>query len=151
MDVTIEAIQAEVDRYVARLDLRRARRRPHVADHVNRDAGYPFFAIEGDLLVYTAFERGNPTMRRETRDPDELVFWVVSDVARQLAIDHEVRHRRQHEDSRRQWFADWEARVTALRPDWGRRVHDHVAAILLAAPYRDRPRPARRRWFRRGS
>lgn len=137
MSITVAAIQAEIDAYVARLDMRRARRAPYVASEVDRDAGYPFFRVEGDLLVYAARERGRETMRQETSDPDELVFWVISDVARELAIDREARRRRRGRDGRRQWFADWEARMRRLRPDWGDRVHAHVEDVLRRSPYRD--------------
>lgn len=78
-------------------------------------------------------------MRHESRSVDDLLFWVTSDIARQLAQADELAHRRPDEDSRRQWFARWVELMAGLRPDWGERVAAYVEGVLRSAPYDDGP------------
>lgn len=129
-----EDVRQRVAAAVARLPRSRA---AYVADTDDRDAGYPFFRVEDGRHLYLARERGRETLRRETDDPDTLAMWVVQDAARQLAIDHEARHRRRGEDSRRQWFARWVALMTRVDPAWGRATQAHVDEVLASHPFRD--------------
>lgn len=110
-----------------------------IPDGVNRDAGYPFVRIEGDVFLYLAYERGRETVRMETRDLDELLWFVFHNVTRQLAMTRVVAGLRdRRKDSRRRWFPRWVALMTELRPEWGLRTQSHIDDVLAQSPYHDR-------------
>jgi len=111
----------------------------HLPDFENRDAGYPFVRIEGDVFVYLAHERGRETFRRESTDLDDLLWFVFHDVTREMARARGfARLRAPGKDSRRSWFPRWVDLMTGLRPEWGARTQAHVDAVLAQSPYRDR-------------
>jgi hypothetical protein len=128
-----DEVQALIDGYAARLG-----RASYVPTQENRDGGYAFWRREGTTYVYAARERGRETFRQETEDVDELVYWVVHDVAGGIAMDWALRHRRKGQDSRRRWFPRWIALMAGLRPDWGARTAAYVDAVLERSPYLDR-------------
>lgn len=64
--------------------------------------GTPHVEYEGWTLFYVVTECGQEYERRETSDPDELLYWLVREAASAAASDWELRHRREGEDSRRQ-------------------------------------------------
>ena len=102
----------------------------------NRDGGYPFIRIEGDRLVYLAHERGRETMRQETSDLDELLWFVFHDVTREVASRRPgkwwIRAKR---DPRRRWFPRWIELMTELDPAWGERTRAYVDGVLARNPY----------------
>jgi hypothetical protein len=133
-------VQAAIDEHAARLGVRRAGFTPYVPDDENRDAGYPFWRLEGHTLVYAAHERGRELFRLETTSLDELLYWVCKDLTRELASSFEARNRIPGEDFRRQFFAHWIGLLGGLRPEWGERLGRYVADVLLRSPYSDEGR-----------
>jgi hypothetical protein len=99
--------------------------------------GSPHVEHEGDELIYVVTERGARFEERRTRDPDELLFWLVSDLTRQMALDFELAHRVESEDSRRQWFAKHLELLTAVKPEWASRKKREYDELLVEHPYDD--------------
>lgn len=99
--------------------------------------GSPHVEYEGRTLFYVRTERGSENERRATDDPDELLYWLVRDAASAAASDWELRHRREGEDSRRQWFqleVELLAKVSNL---WAGRARERHQEILREHPFRD--------------
>lgn len=131
--VTRERIEEEIAAVAGRLSGLRAGDLPTFE---NRDGGYPFLRIEGDRLVYLAYERGKETFRRETTDLDELLWFVFHDITRTLAMQGRGGRRGVfRSDSRRRWFPRWIKLMTDLDPAWGARTRAHVESVLAQNPY----------------
>lgn len=136
MTPTVEEIRAALAPCLERLRAAAGALPRIVADTTNMDAGYPFWGVEGDVLFFTAHERGAPTFRDETTVLDELLYWICRDAVRQLAGEAAVRSSRR-KDQRRARFAREEELLHAIDPEWGDRCRAEHAAILERYPYRD--------------
>nr|WP_246416449.1 Imm63 family immunity protein [Nocardioides luti] len=105
----------------------------------NRDGGHDFYRFADGFYRWSAHERGVPVFERSTRSQDRFVGWIAISLVRDCATAHELAHRVEGEDSRRQWFGLWEEWARALDPQWGDEVAARVAGILRTAPFVDRP------------
>ena len=99
--------------------------------------GHPHIEYEGTQLVYVVTERGDRFRERRTSDPDELLYWLVSDFTREMASDHERINRIEVEDSRRQLFAKHLALLDSINPEWAKRKRAEYDKVLLRNPYQD--------------
>ncbi|UOE44928.1 Imm63 family immunity protein [Agromyces larvae] len=137
----LPAVLAELDGWYDRLERLTGESIQWKVDDVNRDAAYPFIEVDDGVHRYLAFERGRECLRRETTDLDELVFWVMDSHVHQIAWNAVPRTRRRPPgftgDTRRLWFPEWEALMTALSPAWGERTRRRIDEILSRSPYHD--------------
>ena len=99
--------------------------------------GGPHAEYAGGVFAYVVTERGQELERRETLDPEELLYWLVSDVAGAAARRYELNHRRPGVDSRRLWFQKHVELLSGLRPEWGRRQQAEYDAVLRRHPFED--------------
>ena len=102
--------------------------------------GHPHIEYEGATLVYVVTDRGRRFRERRTTDPEELLYWLVSDLTWTLASDYERTHRIKTEDFRRQLFAKDAELLDSVNPEWGRLKRAEYDNILLRQPYQD-PKP----------
>jgi hypothetical protein len=91
----------------------------------------------GRTFAYVVTERGIECERRETNDPEELLYWLVSDAAREAARQYELRNRVPGRDSRRLLFTKHVEFLQSFRADWGSRKRAQYDAVLELRPYRD--------------
>ncbi|HYW10477.1 MAG TPA: Imm63 family immunity protein [Longimicrobium sp.] len=110
--------------------------------------GAPHVEVVSGRYEYVVTERGKELQRRTAEDEDELLYWLISDVTRGVAIRLGSRIRFRNQDSRRQWFAKDVALLSKLRPEWGDRKRAEYAQILSTHPFRDRKAENKRGWFR---
>ena len=75
----------------------------HFATTPHHD-GSPHVERNSDAYCYVVTERGREFERRRTPDPDELLYWLVSDLTWAMACEYELRHRIADEDCRRLLF-----------------------------------------------
>ena len=115
-------------------------RRASLPDDVAKDdLAIPFYRIQPDgSYSYEAWERGGLLFRRETRDIDELLYWIADSVVNELAVQAALDDPRyvSTRDSRTLWFPLWSKWMSALHPDWGRAVDEQIAEILSRHPFR---------------
>lgn len=86
---------------------------------------------------YVVTERGSELERKVTWDPDELLYWLVSDIGFGLAGKFELEHRVPDRDSRRLMFAKQIELLGAVNAAWADRKRREIAAILEMNPYND--------------
>jgi hypothetical protein len=98
------------------------------SSHVGVDA-------DGFHLVIT--ERGRELGRRTTRDEDELLYWLVADVAWARASAYELEHRRPGVSFRRMLFAKTVEYLERVDTDWAAAKRAEFAAVLEQYPYDD--------------
>ena len=67
------------------------------------DGARPFVQLDW-AYQYVVEERGQELGRKTTTDLDELLYWILDDIADAMSWDYELRHRREREDSRIQAF-----------------------------------------------
>jgi Immunity protein 63 len=72
-----------------------------------------------------------------TEDPEELLYWLVSDLAWDMASEHELAHRRAGEDSRRQLFDKHVELLALANATWSRRKRAEYDELLLSHPFSD--------------
>jgi hypothetical protein len=132
--VTIEALRARFDALVQPFDVHPAYKR--FATAPTQDGG-PHVERRGDVYAYVVTERGSECERRETSDPDELLYWLVSDTTGQAARQFELTRRVAGRDSRRLWFAKHIELLENIRADWGSRKRDEYERVLKEHPYND--------------
>jgi hypothetical protein len=109
--------------------------------------GAPHVELIDGRYDYVVTERGRELQRRTAEDEDELLYWLMSDVTRGIAIQFESRNRIRNQDSRRRWFARDVELLGKLRPEWGDRKRAEYAQVLSTHPFRDKGEK-KRGWFR---
>ena len=96
--------------------------------------GSPHVEYEGPELHYVVTERGQEFERRKTRDPDEMLYWFISDLTWSMASDWELAHRVKGEDFRRQLFRKDIELLSTINEDWASRKRTKYEK-LLGEPY----------------
>jgi hypothetical protein len=91
----------------------------------------------GPMYAFVVTERGQEYERRETDNPDDVLYWLVSDVTREAAQQYELRHRAPGRDVRRLLFAKHVEILEGIRADWASRKRAEYEAILAVHPFRD--------------
>ncbi|MFX0537842.1 Imm63 family immunity protein [Ornithinimicrobium sp. Y1847] len=99
--------------------------------------GEVYFGEEDGVLFLRHHERGQRVLDERFATVGELVEHVVALQARWAAQRYESEHRREGEDSRRQWFTLLARWLDALDPAWGRAERERQAAILEVNPFVD--------------
>ena len=99
--------------------------------------GGPHVEHYGGIYAYVVTERGNEYERRETNDPDELLYWLVSDTTREAAQLFELANRVAGRDFRRLLFAKHVELLENIRAEWGSRKREEYDTILKKHPYND--------------
>jgi hypothetical protein len=132
---SLETIRRRFHRLTQELDAHPAYKR---FSTVPTNDGGPHAELNAGVLAYVVTERGKELERRETDNPDELLYWLVSDVAGDAARRYELNHRKSGVDSRRLWFEKHVELLSALNPAWGHRKQTEYDEVLKRNPYRDR-------------
>src|SRR5271170_4076672 len=96
--------------------------------------GSPHVETRPDGYDYVVIERGSEHTRRTTRDPDELVYWLVADVVCDLASRFEVANRKPDEDFRRQLFCTELELRSRIDESWAARRKAEIDRILREHP-----------------
>ena len=131
---TLDAIRDAFVRLTAGLD---AHPSSKAFDTSPTDNGKAHAEQRGSTFAYVVTERGRELERRETGDPDELLYWLVADVARDAAQRYELKHRRPGVDSRRLFFQRHLELMSQLRPAWGERTRQEYERVLERHPFSD--------------
>lgn len=94
--------------------------------------------IFSDTAYHLVFiEKRSERRRNTTRDLDELLYWIFSEVTFGMAEDYEMRHRRPNEDFRRQLFEVQLNLLGRLSPAWQAKESRKIKEALENAPYFD--------------
>ena len=102
-----------------------------------RHDGGPHVERDGDAYYYVVSERGHELERRVTGDPEELLYWLVSDLASAMASEYELAHRRVGEDSRRQLFDKHVELLALANGSWSQRKRAEYDELLRSYPFSD--------------
>jgi len=92
--------------------------------------GGPHIEYEGSELHYVITERGSEFERRKTKDPNEVLFWLVSDLTWAMASDWELANRIEGEDSRIQLFRKDVDLMSLINEDWANRKKVEYEKLL---------------------
>jgi hypothetical protein len=99
--------------------------------------GGPYIERQGEDYAYVVWERGSELRRRVTRDPDEILYWLVSDLTWDMASEYELSNRREHVDSRRLLFEKHLELLALANPSWSAAKRLEYDAVLREHPFRD--------------
>ncbi len=91
-----------------------------------------------EIYRYVITERGSELERRTTKSQDEILYWLASDMAFDLAGKFELQNRVVGQDPRRLMFAKEVELLSSIHPEWGERKTREYAATLSEYPYVDR-------------
>jgi Immunity protein 63 len=86
-------------------------------------------AIAGEFH-YVVTERGQELSRIKSANPDDILYWLVSNVTREMAQTYELDHRDEDLDGREVWMADHVQLLAAIQPEWADRQAAEYAKIL---------------------
>ena len=92
--------------------------------------GSPHVEHEGIELHYVVTERGSEFERRKTKDTNELLFWIVSDLTWAMASDWELANRIEAEDFRRQLFRKDVELMSLIDKEWADRKRTKYENLL---------------------
>jgi hypothetical protein len=122
------SFRADLQTWVARLASVAAEQPDQIPRETHTGPGY---TIGTDELTYRSAGPDGSTRTRATTDPDELLFWIVDDLARDLATHWTLRapaFRGDDDAGRELLLARWQNLMAALSTDWGRRTAAHRGA-----------------------
>jgi len=100
-------------------------------------SGEAHVEVQNGVYQWVVTERGSEWERRETRDPQELLYWLVYDVVCSLATQYEFDHREPGQDFRRIMFAKQVELMESLDPKWADRTKAYIQTVLLDNPFVD--------------
>ena len=99
--------------------------------------GSAHIELVGDTFDFIVTERGCEFERRQTKDAEVVLYWLMSDVTSDMALKYELRNRKPAEDFRRQYFAEQVRLLRLLRTDWADAFRERIRDILKAHPFND--------------
>jgi hypothetical protein len=117
------SFRADLQTWVARLASVAAEQPDQIPRETDTGPGY---TLGPEQMTYrTASPDGSA---RTTSDPDELLFWIIDDLARDLATHWTLRapaFRGDDDAGRELLLARWQNLMAALSTDWGQRTAAH--------------------------
>lgn len=131
---SFEKIQAELREYCRRMDPAYA----HVKIQTIRgDDGTSHLEIRDNSYHYIATERGLILSEKQTSNKNELLYWLVDEIAWSKACAYEFKHRVKGQSFRRLLFAKNIEYLMMVKPAWAERKQKEFEAILAKHPYDD--------------
>ena len=101
------------------------------------DFGEPYIEVHESEYHYVVSERGEECKRQRTKDPDELLYWMVSDITWKMASDWELANREVGKDSRRLLFQRDIDLLEIINVDWADRKRTQYDEVLKSHPFND--------------
>jgi len=99
--------------------------------------GSPHIESNGNSFAYVITERGEEYERKTTTNEDDILYWLVRDLTREMASRFELVHRKPNVDSRRLLFQKHLELLGKIDDRWQTRLHAEYEIILEKHPYRD--------------
>lgn len=88
-----------------------------------------------DKYHYIIMERGRINKHYESEHLDDILYPLFESITFSLACDYEVKHRREHEDSRRQLWQKQLELLEKIDKHFAETCEEEIKAILKIAPY----------------
>jgi len=99
--------------------------------------GTPYIEIDKNGYNYVVSERGVEFERRQTKDIDKLLYWILKSTVFIMANDYELEHRKPNEDFRRQLFAKQIELMSQLDSKFVQWIKEELDKVLEESPYED--------------
>ncbi|REK20609.1 MAG: hypothetical protein DWQ41_24710 [Planctomycetota bacterium] len=99
--------------------------------------GSPHIESNGDELAYVITERGVEHERRQTKDDDDILYWLVCELTHKMASEYELSHRIPAADSRRVLFQKHTELLGSINRDWQARKESEYETVLEQHPFCD--------------
>nr|WP_252867568.1 Imm63 family immunity protein [Pantoea sp. AV62] len=99
--------------------------------------GTPYVTFENDEYNFIHSERGYEFSRKVTGSLDELLYWIMSEVAYKTAFQYELEHRVKGRDGRRIAFPKFIELMANMNISWEPKAQREIQKILTEAPYDD--------------
>jgi hypothetical protein len=99
--------------------------------------GSPHIESNGNTFAYVITERGEEYERNTTMNEDDILYWLVRDLTREMASRFELAHRKPNVDSRRLSFQKHLELLGTIDQRWETRLHAEYETILTQHPFRD--------------
>ncbi len=130
----LQQIQSQIESLAARINAPQ-----NILPTYGRSEDFARPHIEADPrgFHYVIIERGEERHRATTSNLDDLLYLVFSDITHSLALNYELRHRIETQDSRRLWFAHQVQLLNTLSPSWAARQAKEQDRILKEHPFND--------------
>jgi len=106
-----------------------------------QDNGTPHIEYDGKTWFYIVTEKGQEFERRNTANPDDILYWMISDLTFEMAFSYERANRKESEDFRRQMFNKHIELLKSINPAWAERKEKEIQEILSEVPYDSPPSP----------
>ncbi|WP_426608077.1 Imm63 family immunity protein [Pantoea anthophila] len=132
--LSIEELQKKVDELVFKAGLPR----PSVnLCTVPIGDGTPYISFENEKYNYICFERGHEFSRKVTDSTEELLYWIMSELAYKIAFQYELENRIGGRDGRRIAFPKYIELMTKMNSSWKSKAEDEIEKTLATSPYDD--------------
>lgn len=99
--------------------------------------GTPYISFENGKYNYIFSERGCEFFRKITESTDELLYWIMSELAYKIAFKYELENRIEGRDGRRIAFPKFIELMTKINPLWKLKAEGEIKKTLSASPYDD--------------
>lgn len=134
MSLSIDEIQKKVDGMILRAGLPRYSVNLCTAPIGD---GTPYITFENNVYNYIYSERGYEFSRKVTSSLDELLYWIMSELAYKIAFQYELEHRVKGKDGRRIAFPKFIELMVDMNPVWGAEARYEIQKTLTESPYDD--------------
>ncbi|HAH3691862.1 TPA: hypothetical protein GF146_23850 [Escherichia coli] len=99
--------------------------------------GTPYVTFENNVYNYIHSERGYEFSRKVTSSLDELLYWIMSELAYKIVFQYELEHRVEGRDGRRIAFPKFIELMANMNLSWELKARHEIQKILTEAPYDD--------------
>lgn len=103
----------------------------HFYETPQHDGG-PHIEYEGEELLFVHTEKGNRYSEKRSKNPEEILYWFMSELTFAMACEFEVNHRKEDQDFRIQLFARQEKLMSMINIKWGIEIKKKNDSNLLA-------------------
>lgn len=134
MLLNIEEIQKKIDELTLQAGL--PRHSVNLCTAPTGD-GTPYVTFENDVYNFIHSERGYEFSRKVTASLDELLYWIMSELAYKTAFQYELEHRMKGRDGRRIAFPKFIELMANMNLSWEPKAQCEIQKILTEAPYDD--------------
>jgi Immunity protein 63 len=127
MITSIDELELQFQQIVKGMDVNPASKQFHRCPQHNGAAHIE--AIDGEFH-YVVTERGQELARIKSVNADDILYLLVRDVTRQLAMEYELSQRDDSRDGREICFPYHVKLLAAIQPEWGDRQAAEYAKLL---------------------